>query len=57
MWEIVQAENRKDLETAKSHTKEYTASLGLNLDFQHFDRELQHFPGDYAPPRGRVLFG
>jgi len=55
MWEIVQAENRKDFETAKSLIEEYTASLGINLDFQHFDRELQHFPGHYASPGGRVL--
>lgn len=55
MWEIVQSENQIDLETAKSLIEEYAASLGLNLDFQHFDRELQHFPGHYVSPNGRVL--
>ena len=55
MWEIVQAEDRKDCETAKSLIVEYTASLGINLDFQHLYRELQEFPGHYAPPQGRVL--
>jgi putative acetyltransferase len=55
MWEIVQAEDRKDCETAKSLIVEYTASLDINFDFQHLHRELQEFPGHYAPPRGRVL--
>ena len=55
MWEIVQSENQKDVETARSLIKEYTDSLGINLDFQHFDKELQQFPGHYAPPEGRVL--
>jgi ribosomal protein S18 acetylase RimI-like enzyme len=55
MWEIVQAEDRKDCEAAKSLIVEYAASLGINLDFQHFTWELQHFPGHYASPQGRVL--
>jgi putative acetyltransferase len=55
MWEIIQAESRDDLETAKALIEEYTTSLGLNLDFQYFDCELRQFPGDYAPPKGRVL--
>lgn len=55
MWEIVQAEDRKDCEAAKSLIVEYAASLGINLDFQHFHRELQYFPGQYVPPQGRVL--
>lgn len=55
MWEIIQAEDRKDCETAKSLIVEYTASLDINLDFQHLHRELQEFPGHYAPPQGRVL--
>lgn len=53
--EIIQAEHPRDFETAKFLIEEYTASLGLNLDFQQFDRELQHFPGHYASPDGRVL--
>jgi ribosomal protein S18 acetylase RimI-like enzyme len=34
---------------------EYGRSLGVDLSFQDFDRELAGLPGDYAPPEGRVL--
>jgi GNAT superfamily N-acetyltransferase len=34
---------------------EYADSLGVDLAFQDFDRELAALPGDYAPPGGTIL--
>ncbi|MBN2169802.1 MAG: GNAT family N-acetyltransferase [Candidatus Krumholzibacteriota bacterium] len=52
---VVAAVTDGDLARARGLLEEYAASLDFALDFQDFTAELAAFPGDYAPPRGRVL--
>jgi len=52
---ITQATSHSDLDQARELFKEYEASLGISLCFQNFADELANLPGDYAPPRGRLL--
>jgi ribosomal protein S18 acetylase RimI-like enzyme len=55
MLQIVAAETGDRLNDARSLFEEYAASLGIDLEFQHFHTELRHLPGDYTPPAGRLL--
>ena len=55
MLRITQASTQSDVEQARQLFKEYEAGLGISLCFQNFAEELANLPGDYAPPRGRLL--
>ena len=55
MLRITQATSHSDLDQARELFREYETSLGISLCFQNFDAELANLPGDYAPPRGRLL--
>lgn len=49
------AESPTQIATVRDLFVEYANSLGFSLCFQSFDRELAGLPGDYSPPRGRLL--
>ena len=53
--EIVRATSVDQIATARMLFKEYEASLGIELTFQGFAREVAELPGAYAPPAGRLL--
>jgi ribosomal protein S18 acetylase RimI-like enzyme len=52
---FAQAESTPQIAQARELFLEYAQSLGFSLCFQNFDQELAELPGDYAPPRGRLL--
>jgi ribosomal protein S18 acetylase RimI-like enzyme len=54
-FSIAPVKNRKQLEQARKLFELYAESLEFDLEFQDFKAELAGFPGDYAPPGGRIL--
>jgi ribosomal protein S18 acetylase RimI-like enzyme len=55
MVRVAQCESAADVATARMLFEEYAASLGVDLGFQGFPRELQELPGEYALPEGCLL--
>src|SRR5579871_6389844 len=45
-----------DLDEIRTMLREYAAWLQVDLCFQGFEKELAELPGEYAPPRGRLLY-
>lgn len=55
MLTIVDAAAVDEVLTVRCLFEEYAASLGIDLCFQGFEKELAGLPGLYAPPQGRLL--
>jgi putative acetyltransferase len=51
------AESAAQIAQCRELFLEYAQSLGFSLCFQNFDKELADLPGEYAPPKGRLLLG
>ncbi|MGI8565352.1 MAG: GNAT family N-acetyltransferase [Pyrinomonadaceae bacterium] len=52
---IIQVGSAEDVKTARVLFNEYAASLGVDLCFQNFAKELAELPGAYSPPTGCLL--
>jgi GNAT superfamily N-acetyltransferase len=52
---LVQAATPHEWNEARRLVREYAASLDVDLSFQNFDAELQHFTTEYAAPGGAFI--
>ena len=55
MTRIIYAKTKDHYQLARELFIQYADSLGFDLEFQGFGRELAKFPGDYASPGGCIL--
>lgn len=55
MLRIQNADAPEFLDRVRKLFREYEASLGIDLCFQGFQKELAELPGEYARPSGRLL--
>ncbi len=53
--EICPANTAEHILHSRTLFSEYVDGLGVDLSFQGFAAELATLPGDYSPPRGRLL--
>jgi GNAT superfamily N-acetyltransferase len=53
--EIVEAISAEQIEQVRSLFRQYQAELPLQLCFRSFESELSGLPGEYGPPRGKLL--
>lgn len=55
MFRLVQADSEAQIAQVRELFQEYAQSVGDDLCFQGFQKELAELPGGYGPPRGRLL--
>jgi putative acetyltransferase len=54
MIKSISVEDTELVLKTKELINEYALSLGLDLSFQDFKQEMDTFPTQYSPPRGRL---
>ena len=52
---LLQATTPHQWDEARRLVREYAASLNVDLSFQNFEQELEHFSIEYAAPKGAFL--
>lgn len=52
---LLQPSQTHEFDVARDLFEAYADTLGIDLAFQDFERELAGLPGDYAEPRGKLL--
>jgi GNAT superfamily N-acetyltransferase len=52
---LLQAATPNEWAEAQRLVREYAASLDVDLSFQNFEQELQHFTTEYAAPNGAFI--
>jgi len=52
---VIEPAGVDDVDEVRRLFTEYQTSLGVDLSFQDFANELATLPGQYVPPRGRLL--
>lgn len=55
MTRIIHATTKAHYQSARNLFIQYADSLGFDLEFQGFSRELAELPGNYEPPAGCIL--
>ena len=55
MTRIIHVKTDFQVQAARDLFVQYADSLGFDLEFQGFSRELAELPGDYEPPAGCIL--
>ena len=53
----IRAATPADMATVRQLIEEYCRWIDIDLAFQEIAAELHGLPGEYAPPRGRLLLG
>src|SRR6185503_6035236 len=52
---LLQATTPHQWDEARRLVREYAASLNVDLSFQNFEHELEHFTSEYAAPKGAFI--